>query len=223
MSRPLPLLHHLRHPLRGLYRFWMRWHLGDERYAFMWDAPPEGEWVSLDCETTGLNVQRDEIIAISAVRIRGNRLLTSERLELLIKPRQTAVNADAVRVHGLLARDLQGGLTADEALPQLLEFIGSRPLVGYFLEFDLAMLNRALFPLLGVPLPQARHEVSSMYHAWRFAQQSALQQQVGTPIDLRFDSMMDALQLPRRPAHNPLNDAVMAGLAFVKLRALLAM
>jgi DNA polymerase-3 subunit epsilon len=34
--------------------------------------------------------------------------------------------------------------------------------------------------------------------------------------------MMDDLALPMRDAHDALNDAVMAGLAFIKLRGLLA-
>jgi len=40
-------------------------------------------------------------------------------------------------------------------------------------------------------------------------------------IDLRFATMMKMLGLPLREAHDALNDAVMAGLAFIKLRWLL--
>ena len=58
----------------------------DPAYAFLCDPPPTDEWVALDCETTGLNVRSDEIIAIGAVRIAGNRILTSQRLELLVRP-----------------------------------------------------------------------------------------------------------------------------------------
>ena len=44
----------------------------------------------------------------------------------------------------------------------------------------------------------------------------------GGAIDLRFATMMTDLALPLRNAHDALNDAVMAGLAFVKLRGLLS-
>ena len=210
--------------LAALKRGWMLYHLGDERFKFMWDAPPPDEWVALDCETTGLDVQRDQIIAIGAVRIAGNRILTSQRLELLVKPdKDRPVKADAVRVHGLRSQDLADGLPIDEAMHRLMHFVGSRPLVGYYLEFDLAMINRAIFPLLGVPLPQPRHEVSAMYHDWRFRQLPPYQQQGAVTIDLRFASLMKALDLPQRPAHDALNDAVMAALAFIKLRRLLGL
>jgi DNA polymerase-3 subunit epsilon len=71
---------------QALRREWMLYHMGDQRFRFMFDAPPENEWVSVDCETTGLNVGRDEIISIGAVRIVGDRILTSQRLELIVKP-----------------------------------------------------------------------------------------------------------------------------------------
>ena len=141
------------HWLNALKREWLLYHLGDERFRFMWDPPPPGEWVALDCETTGLNVHRDEIVSIGAVRIVGDRILTSERLELLVRPSKRRISADSVRVHGLRERDVVEGMDPDEALMQVMRFIGSRPLVGYYLEFDVAMINRAIFPRLGMGLP----------------------------------------------------------------------
>ena len=139
-------------PWLALKREWMLYHLGDQRFRFLYDPPPEDEWVSVDCETTGLNPNRDEIISIGAVRIVGNRVMTSERFNVLVKPSK-AISADAVKVHGLRERDVAQGLDPDEAMHQLLRFVGSRPWVGYYLEFDVAMINRAIFPLLGVRLP----------------------------------------------------------------------
>jgi DNA polymerase-3 subunit epsilon len=66
--------------LGALRRGWMLYHLADEHFAFMYDDPPAEEWVALDCETTGLDVRHDQIVSIGAVRIVGNRLLTSQRL-----------------------------------------------------------------------------------------------------------------------------------------------
>ena len=185
----------------------------------MFNPPPSNEWVALDCETTGLNVRTDEIIAIGAVRIVGNRIMTSERLELLVRP-ERGVSPTSVCIHHLRERDVAQGLPIDEALKRLMHFIGSRPLVGYYLAFDIAMLNRALFPLLGQGLPQAKIEVSSLYYDYKFRQLSAYQQQETPSIDLRFESLMKDLNLPVREAHDALNDAVMAALAFIKLRQL---
>jgi DNA polymerase-3 subunit epsilon len=202
-----------------LKKEWLLYHLADARFKFMWDAPPDNEWVALDCETTGLNIRTDEIISIAAVRIVGNRVMTSERLELLVRP-ERRVSAASVRVHQLREQDVASGMPSEEAMMQLMYFIGGRPLVGYYLEFDLAMIDRALFPLLGVGLPQPKNEVSAMYYDYKFRQLP--QHQQDRNIDLRFATLMKDLELPMRDAHDALNDAVMAALAFIKLRQLLA-
>ena len=204
--------------LGSLRRGWMLYHLVDRHFSFMYDEAPPGEWVTLDCETTGLNVRSDKIMSIGAVRIVGNRLLTSQRLELLVRS-DRPVAPDSVRVHRLRDADVAGGLEPAQAMRRLLDFIGSRPLVGYYLEFDVAMLNREIWPMLGVRLPQPQIEVSAMYYDFKNRQLPAHLR--GGDIDLRFATMMTDLGLPLRDAHDAINDAVMAGLAFVKLRRLL--
>ena len=204
--------------LNLLRRRWMLYHLADAHFSFMYDTPPAGEWVTLDCETTGLDVRKDKIVSIGAVRIVGNRLLTGQRLALLVRP-DRAMTGDNMRLHRLRQSDVAKGLAPEQAMRRLLDFIGSRPLVGYFLEFDVAMLNREIWPMLGVRLPQRKVEVSAMYYDYKNRQLPAHQR--GGDIDLRFATMMNDLGLPQRDAHDAINDAVMAGLAFVKLRCLL--
>ena len=202
-----------------LRRGWQQRQLRDSEWRFLVDAPPPGEWVALDCETTGLNPRSDEIIAIGAVRIVGNRVLTSERLDLLVRP-EHGVSAESIRVHRLREQDVQDGVPAEEAMRRLLHFIGARPLVGYYLEFDVVMINRTLKRTLGLTLPQEKIEVSRLYYDHVFQQLPPHKQQENTEIDLRFATIMDALGLPTREAHDALNDAVMAALAFIKLRVL---
>ena len=203
----------------ALKREWLLHHLNDPAFRFMFEPPPPNEWVSLDCETTGLNVGKDEIISIGAVRIVGNRIMTSERFEVLVRP-ENGVSAESVKIHRLREQDVAQGLSIDEAMKQLMRFIGSRPLVGYFLEFDVAMINKALFPMLGMGLPQSKIEVSGLYYDYKYRQQPAHTRQDVPQIDLRFDTMMADLGLPLRDAHDAVNDAVMAALAFIKLRQL---
>ena len=207
--------HALRNGLHALRRRWFLHCLTDAHYSFMVDRPPAGEWVALDCETTGLDVRHDRIISIGAVRIVGNRLLTSQRLELLVRP-ERSLGVASMRVHLLREHDVVHGLDPAQAMRLLLEFIGSRPLVGYYLEFDVAMINREIRPLIGAGLPQRKIEISTLYYDFK-NRQRPLGSRDG-PIDLRFTTLMTDLALPLRNAHDALNDAVMAGLAFLKLR-----
>ena len=200
---------------------WQQRLLKDPEWNFLFEPPPPNEWVSLDCETTGLNTRTDEIISVGAVKIRGQRIMSSERLEFLVRP-EKGVSAESIRVHRLRVQDVQGGLPAPEAMRRLLHFIGARPLVGYYLEFDVAMLNRAVKPLIGIGLPQPKIEVSALYHDYKFRQLPPSHQQGNVDIDLRFATIMADLGLPVRDAHDALNDAMMAALAFIKLKQLQA-
>ncbi len=200
---------------------WLRRRLRDPAYAFLFDAPALHEWVSLDCETTGLDTRNDDIISIAAVRIVGERIVASERLELLVRPRRP-VSRDSVCVHLLREQDVAGGLPVEEAVAQVLRFVGSRPIVGYYIAFDIAMLNRAVRPLLGIGLPQPTIDVGTMFHRYQEPRQTPYQQLTTPRIDLRFATLMRELDLPEREAHDALNDAVMAAMAFIKLRRLMA-
>lgn len=203
----------------GARRNWLRKQLRNRDFAFLFDRPPENEWVSLDCETTGLDTRRDEIISIGAVRIAGERILASQRLELIVRP-SGEVPAQSVRIHRLRTHDVASGIAPQDAIAQLLHFIGPRPLVGYYLQFDVAMINRVAQPLLGIPLPCLQHEVSALYYEYKFRQLPPYQQYSNADIDLRFNTMMRDLNLPQRDAHDAMNDAVMAAMAFIKLRRL---
>jgi DNA polymerase-3 subunit epsilon len=203
---------------RSVWREWLIFHLADEKYKFMFDKPPPNEWVSIDCETTGLSIAKDQIISIGAVKIVGNKLMTSERLELLVKP-DKEVSAESVKIHRLRELDVANGLDPEIAAAKLMQFIGSRPIIGYYLEFDAAMLHKIIWRMLGQGLPQEKIEVSAMYYEYKNSKLPINQR--GQMIDLRFNTMMKDLNLPVREAHDALNDAVMTGMAFIKLRHLL--
>lgn len=204
---------------RASRRNWLHRQLRNRDFEFLFDNAPDNEWVSLDCETTGLDTRRDEIISIGAVKLVGERIIASQRLELLVRPARE-VPAESVRIHRLRTHDVASGRDPVEAITQLLHFIGPRPLVGYYLQFDVAMVNRIARPLLGIPLPSVQIEVSSLYYDYKFRQLPPYRQYSNADIDLRFNTMMQDLNLPQRDAHDAINDAVMTGMAFIKLRRL---
>jgi DNA polymerase-3 subunit epsilon len=206
---------------RLLKKEFQKYLLKDKSYSFLFEDAPPNEWIAIDCETTGLDVRRDEIISIAAIPIKDMKLLTSERLELLIKPKQE-LSAQSVRVHRLRACDLEEGLDPQSAARQFLHFVGSRPIVGYYTEFDIAMINKIVYPILGIHLPNLQFDVCNIYYDYKFKQLPPYQQYANADIDLRFVSLMKDLELPSRHGHDALNDAEMVALAFVKLRHLIS-
>ncbi len=202
----------------AIRREWRLRHLSQARYGFLFDPAPENEWVSLACATTGHDQETDQVLSLCAVRVRGHRVLSSDRLELLLRP-DGPVPAESLRRHRLREQDLAQGLPAAEAADELLHFVGSRPLLGYYLEFDVAMLDQIVKPVIGIGLPQEQVEVSSLYYDWRLHQLPPYQQD-GVNIDLRYSTMLQALDLPERESPDPLDRAVLTALAFIKLRQL---
>lgn len=185
--------------------------LKDERFAFLF-APYEGdEVVVFDTETTGLDAKKDEIISIGAVKVRNNKILTSETFELFLKP-SGEIAKESIEVHYIRPCDLGHAIEPKEGISRFLEFVGPRPLVGYYLEFDVAMINRYIKPWLGITLPNPQTEVSGLY----FDKKIALIPQGN--IDLRFDTIISDLKIPRMGRHNAVNDAIMTAMIYIKLK-----
>lgn len=185
--------------------------LKDEQYRFLFEEAPVDEVVVFDTETTGLSPKKDEILSIGAVKIKGNKILMSEKFELFIKPSRE-INEKSIKIHQIRNVDLEHGIAPHEAIVQFLHFIGSRPLVGYYLEFDIKMMNTYVKPWLGITLPNPQIEVSGLYHdkKIKFIPDGV--------IDLRFDVMMNDLGLPIFGKHDALNDAVMTAMMYIKLQ-----
>lgn len=198
----------------GLKRAIGRRRLKDSAYAFLFEPDTSGEVVCFDCETSGLDPRTAELLSIGAVKIRGNRVLTSERLELIVRP-EKAVSADAIKVNRLREMDVAEGLPAREAVDRFLRFIGGRPLVGYYLEFDVAMVNSVLRPWLGIGLPNRQTDVSALYYD-RKVKLPGHHDYTGQ-VDLRFASILADLGLPELEAHDAFNDALMTALIYLKL------
>ena len=185
--------------------------LKDEKYLYLFDNPIDDEYICFDCETTGLNPQIDHIISIGAVLIKNNTIVSSKKFVKFVKPK-TKLQAEAIKVHHIRECDLENAEEIDDVIVEFLEFIGNRKLVGYFLEFDMAMINKYLKPKLGITLPNDAIEVSAIYHDFKI---EAIPQ---SHIDLRFDTILRELQIPSLGKHDAYNDAIMTAMIFLKLK-----
>lgn len=194
----------------ALRRQLARWRLKDPAFAYLLDED-DSEVVSVDCETTSLNVREAELLSIGAVKIRGQRILSSESFYVLVKPERRP-EAGSVKIHGLRPRDVSDGLSPREAVAQLLAFIGGRPLVGYYLEYDVAVLNKYVRELAGIGLPNRQIEVSGRFYDYK------IRQQPDSNVDLRMATLVDELGVPALARHDALNDAITAGMMYLALK-----
>lgn len=184
--------------------------LKDENYAYLFDKYEGDEYVCFDCETTGLNPKVDEIISIGAIIIKNNKILHSKKFERFCKT-DKSLSAESIKVHHIRECDIQNARDINEVIDEFLEFVGNRPCVGYYLEFDMAMINRYVKPKLGITLPNRQIEVSALYY------DKMIKKYPEGNIDLRFDIIMKRLNLPRLGKHDAINDVIMTSMIFLKL------
>ena len=195
----------------SLRKKWNRKHLTDDKFAFLFDETMEDEIVVFDCETTGLNPKVDDIISIGAVKIKGNKILTNEAIHLFVEQKKQ-ISHESITIHQIRHCDLENAIPIEEAIEKFLYYIGSRKLLGYYLEFDVAMINKYIKPMIGITLPNKQEEISAIYYDKKI---------VSIPqghIDLRFDTILQDLDLPKLQAHDALNDAVMTAMMYLKLK-----
>jgi len=176
----------------------------------LFDRYEGNEIVSFDCETTGLDTKKDDIITIGGVIVKKNKILTSKKFEITINPK-SAIKKEAIKVHHIRECDVLEGVSSQEGVREFLYFIQNRPLLGYYIEFDIAMINKELKQIANITLPNKTIEVSALYYDKK---EKVIPQD---NIDLSYDKIVANLELPTLRQHSAINDAIMNALIFIKL------
>lgn len=188
-----------------------RWNQKDGEFAFMFEPYEGDEVVALDCEMTSLDPQKAELVSIAAVRIKGTQVLTSEKLDIKLQ-KPDSLTADSIKVHRIRGVDLLGGEVLGDALRQLLEFVGNRPIMGYYIDYDLTVLNRFIRPRFGFSLPNRAIELSHCY------QDKVQRANPELLPDLHFEKIAETLGVPMvGQRHSALGDAITTALMYVRL------
>lgn len=196
--------------MNWLQRKYWHYKLKGSPYQSLFCTPDKTEFVSLDCETTSLDPNRAELVTIAATKIIDNRIITSQPFEVRLRAPQS-LDSGSVKIHRIRHQDLVDGISEKEALLELLDFIGNRPLVGYHIRYDKKILDLACLRQLGFPLPNPLIEVSQIYH-------DKLERHLPNAyFDLSLDAICKHLELPIQDKHDALQDAISAALVFVRL------
>lgn len=120
------------------------------RYLEQWENRPSAKtiWnttrlVALDTETSGLDLKKDHVLSMGGIAIERGAIVMKDSLELVVKS-PSAGTDQVIALHGVLPEEVHQGLEVEEALSQLLDFVGHAPIVGHHIGFDVAILNKAL-------------------------------------------------------------------------------
>lgn len=193
---------------------WLRKLTGYQMPTGRWQhlaSPYQGdEVVVLDCETSIFDKRYGELLSIAAVRVKGHQVYLKDALNMTVS---SAAKTDpvAVRIHHLRHEDRRDGVSAAKAIEALLDFIGNRPICGFYIAYDRAILNRYIRQFYNFELPNRFLDVGDIYidqtHPLLF----------GVEHHITFEKLATELDVPIIERHTALGDVISTALMYIKL------
>ena len=161
-------------------------------------SPRAARFVVADVEASGLDVQRDRLIAIGAVTVEAARIDLGRSFYAVLRQPEPS-SRENILVHGIGGTAQRAGEDPAEALLAFLDFAGKAPLVGFHAGFDDALIRRATREFLGeacqrrwIDLAQLAPEL--MPEEARARQHlDAWLERFGIQVSSRHDAAADAL------------------------------
>ena len=118
-------------------------------------------WVVVDLETSGLHLNRDQVLSIGAVVIEDGAVDFSQMFERTLQ-RTATKPSPSVLIHGLGPSAIAAGSDPVDALLDFMAFVGDSPLLAFHAPFDQHMLGRALKESLGYRLAHVFLDVADI-------------------------------------------------------------
>jgi DNA polymerase III subunit epsilon len=177
----------------------------------------------VDTELTGLDMKRDSVISVGALKMAGTRIELARSFYRLVSP-SADFKRDGIVVHGITPDDVVAKPTLDVVADELLAFCGDRILAGHFFSIDLGFLGREAPALRSAEL--RRRAVDTVrIHEW--VEQHRHRHVEGYTVPggtLNLVSLALSHGIRVEGAHNALTDAfITAQLLQRQLRALPAL
>ena len=154
------------------------------------------DYVVFDLETTGLSPEIDEIIEISAIKVKKGKV--EGHFSTLVNPNRR-IPAAASQVNGITDEMVKDAPKLKYALESFLSFIGKEILVGHNIHsFDMKFLNHAMEELYG-------KNVSNDYIDTLYMARSCLKEL----SHHRLTDLAAYFHISTEGAHRALNDCMM--------------
>ena len=166
----------------------------------------------LDAETTGLDVVRDRMLSLGILRITGNSISLADKLEGYLPTPPGFEGSAAVPIHGIIPNSSRYRLSEEpQLLERLLQYLGSDPIVGHHIGFDLAVINAALARYGAGPLRNLVIDTGVLAKRLRPAG-------YWTPDrDYSLDALARRYSIPLSDRHTALGDCYITAVLYVKL------
>ncbi|MEI2715219.1 MAG: 3'-5' exonuclease [Nocardioides sp.] len=183
------------------------------RRVSTWSAPLEGPWrdarfTVIDVETTGLDLDSDEIVSIGAVDVVQGRVDNATSWYQPVRP-SCPIATEALKIHSLTRDELASAPTMPQVIDALHARLHGSVLVAHAAWIERAFLNRALAPL--------RQRVPE-----GLVDTAALARACGRGVEVEghepsLELLARQLDLPVFTPHHALGDALTTAVLFIVL------
>lgn len=99
------------------------------------------DFTLLDIETTGLSHNKHEIIEVSALKVRANKI--TDKFSMLIKP-EGRINSFITNLTGISNEMVENAPNIIEVLPKFVNFIDKDLIIGHNVKFDINFIQSNL-------------------------------------------------------------------------------
>jgi DNA polymerase-3 subunit epsilon len=153
-------------------------------------------YVTVDVETTGLDLKRDRVLSIGAVAVERGVIALGRCFEVVLRQPESS-SRDNILVHRIGGQRQLAGVDPAEALVSFLEYVGHAPLVAYRADFDRTMIDRALKETLNARTQSAWIDLAKLLPALYPSNECRTMDDwlvfMGIRMIARHDALADAL------------------------------
>ncbi len=110
-------------------------------------TPDPTRWIMLDVETSGLDMQKDRLLAIAAIALQVDwqtgklGVDLGDSFEVVLRHSEVS-SKDNILLHGIGTQRQRDGLEPTIAMQSFADYVGNSPLLAFHAAFDQHMVNR---------------------------------------------------------------------------------
>lgn len=109
----------------------------------------ESRYIIVDVETSGLNLNKDTLIAIGAIAVTNGHVDLADGLDIVLQQEKVS-DKDNILIHGIGGEAQRAGVPPVDALLTFLEYVGKDPLIAFHVVFDNTMISKTIRKHLGM-------------------------------------------------------------------------
>jgi len=168
----------------------------------------QAEFIVVDLETSGLDLDSDEILSVAAVPVRAGRVIPAEIFTTLVRPRRSPP-AVGIRIHGLRDADLRDQLPLEQQIDLIADALADRILVAHAAWIERGFLSRVM--------PTGRPLTAQVIDTMMLGRAVLLGEGVDCPEVPSLAYLATKLNLPIHRPHHADGDALTTAQVFIAL------